>query len=353
MKKKTLLLSSLTLFALTSFAQIHPASLWSLAYNYTAPTHTQETWTSQGYTIYNITMTRDANGYCNTLLAVSPPPMNQSVDSYQSNGSKTGNVYTSLTQKQTHGTTNWVNWRKDTWQSDGTKDTVIMWQDSIGGAWTNVSKHVLNYSSGNTISLVTDYTWTSGAWAPISKATMTYTGANHDKTTMYNWVTATSSWVQTGYYKYFYSTKLDSIQQWSTDVSGNNTLAQKTVITCDASGNVIAQQTKQWDSGTNSWKDATKITFTNGTTGIENISFESEYSVYPVPANEKITVKFSGNENSYNYHIADITGKEIMKSEINAQDNIIHTSQLLNGIYFLFIETEGRILSQRKIVIAH
>ena len=355
MKIKTLLIGAACWVSLTAQAQIHPASLWNNTFIYNAVPHVNETWTASGYTLYNITMVKDANGYITSIQTSSPPPFNTSVDQYQSTGSRTGTVFTASTQKQLKNTTAWFNWRKETWQGDGTKDTAVMWQDSINGAWTYVVKHVLHYT-GTDMDLSTDYTWSNSTWNLSSKMVLTYISGKKDKLTNYDWKTATSSWLQTGYVQYYYSTKLDSLLSWKTDpVTAANTISQKYYFTTDASsGKTKTLTAYDWDATNSAWKTGISIAFVAGTPDVTSISQNSEkVKVYPSPTNQVLKIDFAGNGNLLKLHIRDILGNEIVSVESTTDHTEINTGELKSGFYLFSVEQNGKLLDQRKLIIAH
>ncbi len=87
--------------------------------------------------------------------------------------------------------------------------------------------------------------------------------------------------------------------------------------------------------------------------GVDDVFTDNNISVYPVPADEWLTINFPGNNNSLKYHISDLSGREILNEWESNHNHMIHTASLQNGVYFLTIEVEGSRVSRRKILIAH
>jgi len=354
MKIKTLLSITAACFALTSQAQIHPASLWNNTFIYFAVPHLNETWSASGYTLYNIVSTKDANGYLTSIQTATPPPFNVNMDQYKSIGSRTGNVFTASTQKQLKNTTAWFNWRNETWQGDGTNDTAVFWQDSISGAWTNVAKHVIHYNGANP-DLTSDFIWSNNTWTPSSKMVITYVAGKRDKFTNYDWVIATSTWKQSGYVQYYYSTKLDSMLLWNTDpVTSVNTIKQKYYFVIDApSGKTKSFTAYDWDATNSVWKNGITISFENGSTGVKEISSnDNQINIYPIPSDQILKIDFVTAKDAI-IHIYDLIGKEVYAKEINAVHSEINTADMKNGIYIFSVEQNGKITEQRKFIVAH
>ncbi|MES2837484.1 MAG: T9SS type A sorting domain-containing protein [Bacteroidota bacterium] len=93
------------------------------------------------------------------------------------------------------------------------------------------------------------------------------------------------------------------------------------------------------------------------TTGISNNkSIESsKISVSPNPADNKIFVSLSNNNLSKStFKIYDLLGNLVTEKESNGNDKIeIGTESFSNGIYYLKLEQENKIVSTKKFVVAH
>ena len=106
---------------------------------------------------------------------------------------------------------------------------------------------------------------------------------------------------------------------------------------------IPANSIKTGDFGNNeeSW------TFTTGTwtkvDETENISIE----IFPNPANDFIKV-ISQKEGIY--RICSLTGKEVVSGVISKSNNTIFVDGLSSGVYFLHIETLGRLINEKVIV---
>ena len=85
-------------------------------------------------------------------------------------------------------------------------------------------------------------------------------------------------------------------------------------------------------------------------TGINPISDNTGFSIYPNPALSSITVtvpeKFLGSI----LIITDVTGREMAAVQLQTINNKLETSNLANGIYFLRIYKGGAVLTQKLVV---
>jgi len=83
--------------------------------------------------------------------------------------------------------------------------------------------------------------------------------------------------------------------------------------------------------------------------GIESNS-QVESSIYPNPANDKITIK--GDFKNSPMRILDLTGKMVASELLNGQFKVVDTSVIPQGIYLLEIIQDG-LKETKKLVITH
>ena len=102
-----------------------------------------------------------------------------------------------------------------------------------------------------------------------------------------------------------------------------------------------------------------EVTFSNSVAGnvlgISDVQqLSSEISVYPVPANDKINIKFGPNiQVSKPIKVFDILGKEVlMLKSSNIKNGSISQSvnSLQKGIYLIRIDVDGVIINKKFIV---
>jgi len=87
--------------------------------------------------------------------------------------------------------------------------------------------------------------------------------------------------------------------------------------------------------------------FINDYTGIEKLNY-NYFSVYPNPANDFVSLKFSDN-NVHRLIISDITGKILIKKTLINQNKTINISDLKKGIYILNIQTDKQFIKTKLV----
>ncbi|MDP1727454.1 MAG: T9SS type A sorting domain-containing protein [Bacteroidota bacterium] len=357
MKLKHLLFAASLSIGLCAEAQIHPASVWSMTQFYNAPAnHTKEVWSIGVYTYYSIDITRDGNNYITNMTSSTPPPL--SASQFKCTGSKTGNVYTATSQKNQNGGA-FSNWRRDTWQSDGTNDTLIMWEDydTVSSTWKSNSKQTLTYSSG-LITTMIGYSWSSStsAWVNLSKNDVTYISGKKDRINNFNWDNVALTWKDNGYIQYYYTgNKMDSMQEWSKDQStGITSLKYRFIITSDANNKTASFQQLKWKESASIWENSLNISFTSGTTGNNELTGNEMISVYPIPASDALTIQINNATlNNAVVKLYSLDGKEVLHTNISENQSTLNTSGLSNGMYVLCVENNGLKLHQQKLMVAH
>ncbi len=358
MNMKKLLFTIAIGLSLCTQAQIHPASIWSMTNFYNAPAnHTKEVWTIMTYNYYNITIARDANNYI-TGCSSSTTPGPLSPDQYQTTGSKVGNVYTATSQRSVKGGA-YKEWRRDTWKSDGSNDTLIMWEDydTLTSTWKNVQRQTLTYSGG-LIQTMIGYTWNSSTsvWDKFQKNEVVYSSGKMTRINSFTWNSSTSAWTDNGNIQYFFTgNKLDSMQEWKLDMAtSTTTLKYRYIITSDANNKTAAFQQLQYQGSKGVWENSINIAFTNGSSGFDNLNPMEAISVFPVPANEILNINLNQN-NLVNAtaRIFSMDGKEVFNSIVRESNFSLPTSNLSNGMYILLIENNGIKIHQQKMMVSH
>ena len=79
-------------------------------------------------------------------------------------------------------------------------------------------------------------------------------------------------------------------------------------------------------------------------TGINDV-IEKSLSIYPIPANDKVTVTLNALIDQIT--VIDIRGQVLLNSAINSNKGDINTSALSNGIYFLQIATPNGVITKK------
>jgi hypothetical protein len=86
---------------------------------------------------------------------------------------------------------------------------------------------------------------------------------------------------------------------------------------------------------------STSATLTMSNVGIGIIQNESKFSVYPNPANDRITIKISNPGSASGYSITDNTGRIILSGHLSGTTTSINLDQLSAGFYFVHLDQAG------------
>ena len=79
-------------------------------------------------------------------------------------------------------------------------------------------------------------------------------------------------------------------------------------------------------------------------TGIADIqATNSNLSVFPNPANDKITIEISGKTNESNLAIVNIEGQELISQQVTEPKTTIDISTLPSGVYFVRLTNDKTI----------
>lgn len=89
----------------------------------------------------------------------------------------------------------------------------------------------------------------------------------------------------------------------------------------------------------------------NSTVGIDELSSKTNFSVFPNPSNDIVSVKMENNKKG-NLKIVDIIGNVIYE-EVIVNSTTLNVSEFKNGIYFVAIENDDQISSNKKLIVKH
>lgn len=85
-------------------------------------------------------------------------------------------------------------------------------------------------------------------------------------------------------------------------------------------------------------------------TGLNDLSGNSLYNVYPNPAKEYITLT-SQKFNAATFVVTDLTGREVLRQEIISTKQNINTSSISNGVYMYSIFDSNNLFEKGKLLI--
>lgn len=225
-------------------------------------------------------------------------------NTYDGSGYLTNTLNQSFTPPST-----WTN-SSQTNYTNNPDGTVNQWinQTWVGGVWTNSQRSTFTYTSGKILTLVADL-YTAGNWVPQTKLTYTYASGTGYLTNELSqlWDVGSSTWKDNTRDNYI-----------------NN-----------PDGTAYQVVTQKWD-GVSVWNNTDRLTFGySQLTGLSELIKEEDFTIYPNPASDIITIKANKTILGSNYFFTDQTGKMILKGKITNENMIIDITQLTNGIYFL------------------
>ena len=74
------------------------------------------------------------------------------------------------------------------------------------------------------------------------------------------------------------------------------------------------------------------------------------YSVYPNPSKGSVHIRSNGTNKNANFEVLDMTGKIVQTGSVRDMDNLINTSNLAKGMYFIKISTNTTVESHKLII---
>lgn len=91
------------------------------------------------------------------------------------------------------------------------------------------------------------------------------------------------------------------------------------------------------------------ITSVNETNGLDEV-----FKIFPNPASDIVNLNLGTEKVNYNISVYDVVGKKVIDTfRVNDNKSQINVSDLQNGIYFIQIEENNKIIRKEKMVISH
>lgn len=186
----------------------------------------------------------------------------------------------------------------------------IDWQKSLGGTLTDVAHFIQQTNDGGYI--VAGYTDSYD-----EDVTIDYWGSEY-------WVV-----------------KLNSIGnfEWQKSLGGTDNERAHSIQQTDDGGYIVAGYSTSNDidvSGNNGFYDFWVVKLSS-TVGVNTITELNDFSVYPNPTSNQITLKANNQLIGAFYTIYDNMGKTVISGQINAPQMLIELGNLSDGIYLLSI----------------
>jgi PKD repeat protein len=132
-----------------------------------------------------------------------------------------------------------------------------------------------------------------------------------------------------------------SIYQWNFG-DGNTSNLPNPTHSYSSNGNYTVELTVSNDCGSTSANHTVNITSLGLSQVVNGIG------IYPIPASEKMNIKYTSND--YSYKIISIDGREVISGKSNNSVQIIDISDLTPGIYQVQIQTSNEILSRSVVI---
>ena len=332
---------------LTDIWAIYASGTWSMhtknTYTYNSSgkvlTNTHENYTGTTWLPGSRdTYTYDVNG--NVLTNVhengsTGSYVNQTQNTYTYNGNQ---MATEILANWTSGA--WVPQFKNTYTYTGGNLTNELWQTYSNPNWANDYNIDRTYDANGNLLSQTEQIW-QGSWTNSAKYTRTLdVSGNLLNVIMQNW--QVSAWVNTNKYSYTY------------DVSGNSVTGKyetwpisSWVLTLNSSLDLYASKKIIY---TVSITNIARYTahYVSFSTGIMENSEKVQFTLFPNPANNYITIKSNGSIMN-SLKIFNINGQEVKNQLLNKTSNNVNVNldNFANGMYFMQLQTEKGTITKK------
>jgi hypothetical protein len=87
---------------------------------------------------------------------------------------------------------------------------------------------------------------------------------------------------------------------------------------------------------------------------IEKLSdtHSSNFNIYPTPSTDYLIIQSEKTNNS-TFELYNLVGQKVENGELMSNVEKVNTTNLNNGVYFLFVKNNGQTIHQQKIIISH
>ncbi|MEZ4937968.1 MAG: T9SS type A sorting domain-containing protein [Crocinitomicaceae bacterium] len=83
---------------------------------------------------------------------------------------------------------------------------------------------------------------------------------------------------------------------------------------------------------------------------VDSEELENQIQIYPNPVKDQLIISLKSNKEKYAVQLFDATGKLVLETRIENQQNYISMSQLTSGVYILRVQNDQSILKIERIV---
>jgi hypothetical protein len=238
--------------------------------------------------------------------------------------------------------------------------------------WYQILKGEYTYDAGGNMVQTLICGWNSniGDWVTLYKHEGTYDGAgNLLQLTMYNWDESAGQWDAYIQYKYDYDGNDNPTEEIHYEMDENTSQFEpksKELYTYNLSYELtdliipplsyfvpeqddqivnmpVQYATYEWDDVSNDWvaDDKGQYHYSEQSAGLIEMT-QQVSNIYPCPATEYITVRFTRSLTQGTFELYDLQGRSVM-TEVVADNDRINISALVKGIYFYRLIVDGRI----------
>ncbi|MET0760211.1 MAG: T9SS type A sorting domain-containing protein [Flavobacterium sp.] len=209
--------------------------------------------------------------------------------------------------------------------------------------WINSQRYSFTYDASNNIltSLIEGWHVGLNLWENSSKSTNTYDASNNLLTTIVeiwmttNWMNATKetyTYDSNGYVTHSLFQNWDIPSSiWEDETQGN------AIITYNPDGTAFQIVSQFWDYGLSIWNNIQRTTYNYSPLSISDFTDKNDFTAYPNPVFDIITIKTNNSIYGLPYFITDQTGKLVLTGTLNKEETAIDVNPFANGIYFIQI----------------
>lgn len=200
--------------------------------------------------------------------------------------------------------------------------------------WKNANQTIYSNNPDGTVNQALLQTWNINVWNNTNRITYTYSGSKLVISLSEKW--NGTIWENDSKETYNYDSNgylINSLSQnWVLGAWKNDSQANITNYSDGSPYQIVSQD---WDDVAMDWKNVARITMTYSSLSVKDNFFNESFTVYPNPAQEKITIKTNDTNRGQKYWVTDQLGRQFLNGTITDLETVIDVNQLAAGIYFI------------------
>ncbi len=257
-------------------------------------------------------------------------------DKYEYTYDANENLELIIGNKWNDSTSQWVIYKKDeyTYDTNGYLTTVITYYYSTNSSqWFSYFKYDYIYDANGYLLSRICYYWNTNTsqWTSFWKAEFTYDeNGNQTSRTTYDRHNNNGQWSVIWKDEYNYDLSVNTsdliMPYWNYNFSSNKLLGFVRYI---------------WDATTNNLVKLEKDTlfYSEDNAGVSE-SFNENVILYPNPASNTLSIKFTGNSGRAVFELFDMQGRKLVSQEVSTKEQI-NLNHLSSGSYIYTISIDG------------